>query len=219
MVMDEALRLTLARHLAGFERQGGHPGGGRAAAVALVIVEEGMGAAFKGLVPPTQWSSEAAMIMTRRVDTLRKHSGQWALPGGRIDPGESAEQAALRELAEEVGLYLQPEAVLGRLDDFVSHSGFAITPVVIWAGATGELEPNPGEVESIHRIRLSEFMREDAPHLEAIADAVHPILRMPVGDWRISAPTGAVLYQFREVCLCGRPTRVAHYEQPLFARK
>lgn len=49
--------------------------------------------------------------------------------------------------------------------------------------------------------------------------SVHPVLRMPVGDSWIAAPTAAILYQFRELCIGGRPTRVAHFEQPLFARK
>ena len=60
--------------------------------------------------------------------------GQWALPGGRIDDDETPEQTALRELAEEVGLQLTEADVLGRLDTFVTRSGFAMTPVVVWAG-------------------------------------------------------------------------------------
>jgi mutator protein MutT len=191
----------------------------RAAAVAVPICEEGSGADLPGIAAPDGWSTRAALLLTRRAEGLSSHSGQWALPGGRIDPGETAEQAALREMAEEVGLLLEPAAVLGRLDDFVSHSGFVITPVVVWAGAARGLVPNAGEVASIHRIPLGEFMRADAPMLEALEGGEHPVLRMPVGERSIAAPTAAVLYQFREVCLSGRTTRVAHFEQPLFARK
>ena len=110
--------------------------------------------------------------------------------------------------------------MLGRLDDYVTRSGYAITPVVVWAGAAPQLLANPDEVASIHRIPAAEFMRADAPLLDAIADSEHPVLRMPVGQghW-IAAPTAAFLYQFREVCLSGRSTRVAHFEQPLFARR
>ena len=68
--------------------------------------------------------------------------------------------AALRELAEEVGPPPRANAVLGRLDDFVTRSGFVITPVVVWAGAAEVLTPNPQEVASIHRIPVQEFMRE-----------------------------------------------------------
>ena len=114
---------------------------------------------------------------------------------------------------------LDADAVLGRLDDYVTRSGFAITPVVVWAGAAPTLTANPAEVESIHRIAVAEFMRADAPLLEALADSEHPVLRMPVGESWIAAPTAAVLYQFRELCIAGRPTRVDHFEQPLFARR
>jgi ADP-ribose pyrophosphatase YjhB (NUDIX family) len=139
------------------------------------------------------------------------------LPGGRIDEGETPEQAALREMAEEVGLQLDAPAVLGRLDDYVTRSGYLITPVVVWAGAARDLVPNPEEVASIHRIPASELLRDDAPLLNHVAGADHPVLRMPVGDSWIAAPTAAFLYQFRELCLLGRPTRVAHFDQPVFA--
>jgi hypothetical protein len=66
---------------------------------------------------------------------------------------------------------------------------------------------------------VREFLRADAPLLDAIADSEHPVLRMPVGASWIAAPTAAVIYQFRELCLLGRPTRVGHFEQPLFARR
>ena len=168
---------------------------------------------------PTGWSTEAALLLTKRAGELRNHAGQWALPGGRIDAGETPEQAALRELHEEVGLQLGEDSLLGRLDDFVTRSGYVITPVLVWAGAARDLVPNPQEVRSIHRIPVDEFLRVDAPMLEQRTDSEHPVLRMPVGHSWIAAPTAAVLYQFRELCLCGRPTRVAHFEQPHFAWK
>jgi 8-oxo-dGTP pyrophosphatase MutT (NUDIX family) len=159
------------------------------------------------------------LILTRRALGLRNHPDQWALPGGRVDAGETAEQGALRELVEEVGLELGPSAVLGRLDDFITRSGFVITPVVVWGGAAPKLVANAVEVASIHRIPVSEFMRADAPWLDHEDDSEQPVLRMPVGSGWIAAPTAAVLYQFRELCIAGRPTRVAHFEQPLFARR
>jgi mutator protein MutT len=191
----------------------------RFAAVALAIADEGHGAGLTGLPKPRVWSEQAALILTRRSSTLRAHAGQWALPGGRIDDGETPEQTALRELAEEVGLQLESSAILGRLDDFVTRSGFVITPVLVWAGSARELKANPAEVEQIHRIPLTEFLRADAPILEALHGSEQPVLKMPVGNTWIAAPTAAVLYQFRELCLLGQPTRVAHYEQPKFAWK
>lgn len=190
-----------------------------AAAVAVAVTDEGLGAELPGLTHHPDWRNAAALILTRRANHLRSHPGQWALPGGRIDAGETAEQAALRELSEEVGLQLDASAVLGRLDDFATRSGFVITPVVVWAGAARDIRPNPDEVASIHRIPVAEFMRPDAPMLETVDHSPHQVLRMPVGSQWIAAPTAAILYQFREVCIAGRPTRVAHYEQPVFAWK
>ena len=219
MRLDAALREHIGRNLASFELRCADPGLHRVAAVAVAIAEEGDGARLDGIASPQEWSEEAALILTRRALSLRNHPDQWALPGGRVDAGESPEQAALRELREEVGLELDGRAVLGRLDDFVTRSGFVITPVVVWAGAARLLVANPAEVASIHRIPVREFMRPDAPWLEHEDDSEEPVLRMPVGHTWIAAPTAAVLYQFRELCIAGRPTRVAHFEQPLFARR
>jgi 8-oxo-dGTP pyrophosphatase MutT (NUDIX family) len=213
-----AFRDWVQQQLTAFNVQVAKPGDHHAAAVALAITDEGLGADLPGIAQPAEWSTQAALILTRRALTLRKHAGQWALPGGRIDAGETPEQAALRELAEEVNLELDASAVLGRLDDVITRSGFVITPVVVWAGAARHIHPNPAEVASIHRIPVSEFLRADAPLLESEHDSDHPVLRMPVGTGWIAAPTAAVLYQFRELCE-GRCTRVAHFEQPRFAWK
>jgi 8-oxo-dGTP pyrophosphatase MutT (NUDIX family) len=219
MLLDDTLRALIADRLRGFERQPLSAPGSKRAAVALALIEEGSGAALPGLRAPATWSRDAAVLLTRRPSHMRNHPGQWALPGGSIDGAESPEEAALRELHEEVGLQLDEGAILGRLDDFVTRSGFAITPVVVWAGAARELVPSEAEVASIHRIPVAEFMRADAPLLDPIEDSEHPVLRMPVGDTWIAAPTAAFLYQFRELCIAGRTVRVAHFEQPLFARK
>jgi 8-oxo-dGTP pyrophosphatase MutT (NUDIX family) len=220
MALDPALRDELHRRLSGWPVQGHDPTRAqRRAAVALAVVEEGHGAEVHGIARLPDWSHQPALLLTRRASTMRQHAGQWALPGGRLDEGETPEEAALRELAEEVGLNLGPADILGRLDDYVTRSGYAITPVVVWAGAAAELEANPHEVASLHRIPVAELMREDAPILNRIPQSAHPVLRMPVGTGWIAAPTAALLYQFREVCIAGRDTRVSHFEQPVFAWK
>ena len=189
------------------------------AAVAVAITDEGPGAGLPSLPRHGGWSTEAALVLTRRARGLSRHADQWSFPGGRLDPGETPEQGALREMAEEVGLQLGEEAILGRLDDFATRSGYVITPVVVWAGPAREMRAEPGEVSSIHRIPLSEFLRPDAPMLEIVEHGPHPVLRMPVGSQWIAAPTGAIVYQFCEVCVAGRATRVAHFDQPQFAWK
>jgi len=219
MLLDTTLRDRVRDRLAAFAVRRVALAGRRAAAVALALVEEGHGAQVPGLPALPQWSGRAAVLLTRRAAALSNHGGQWALPGGRTDPGESPQAAALREMHEEVGLALQPGDVLGTLDDYPTRSGFVITPVVVWAGSGRTLYLNADEVASAHRIPLTEFLRADAPLLDASEDPGRQILRMPVGDAWIAAPTAALLYQFSEVCLRGRGTRVAHFDQPMFARR
>lgn len=159
---------------------------------------------------------QAAFVLTRRARGLRNHGGQWALPGGRLDAGETAQQAALRELHEEVGLELDDEAVLGLLDDYPTRSGYLITPVVVWAGENASMVANPDEVASIHRIGLDQILAPDAVDFVTIPESDRPVVRLRINDDRIHAPTAAVLYQFREL-IAGRQTRVHQLEQPTFA--
>jgi 8-oxo-dGTP pyrophosphatase MutT (NUDIX family) len=218
ILRDESFRASLARTLGSFERRAhALADTHRHAAVALAVVAEGHGAAIDGLPEHASASARAALLLTRRSASLSSHPGQWALPGGRVEHGESPAAAALRELHEEVGLAVDPVHVLGCLDDYTTRSGFVITPVVVWAGAGDVLVPDPAEVASVHRIPVEEFLRADAPMLEVLPEHEQPVLRMPVGTTWIAAPTAAVLYQFRELCLLGRATRVAHFEQPRFA--
>lgn len=216
---DDALQALLRQRLGDWPLNAMEVAGRPHAAVAVAVTDAGHGAELPGMAVHGTWTDHPALILTRRAGGLRKHAGQWALPGGRLDEGESPEQAALRELSEEVNLQLPASAVLGRLDDFSTRSGFVITPVVVWAGPARELRANPDEVQSIHRIPLAEFMRPDAPLLDVVDSSEHPVLRMPVGRQWIAAPTGAIVYQFCEAAIRGRATRVAHYEQPRFAWK
>lgn len=195
----------MASNLRQFERQSISDTDKKHAAVAMTITNCDIDTDF------------AAFILTVRSAKLSNHRGQYALPGGRIDRGESPEQAALRELHEEVGVDLDSSHILGRLDDYATRSGYVITPIVVWAGDGIELIANPDEVEIIHRVPLKELLRDDAPILENIPESPHPVLKMPIGDQWFAAPTAAIAYQFREVALLGKSTRVAHFEQPYFA--
>ncbi len=217
MQCDEDLKNTIRDHLEAFMVNVTDVDDAHHAAVAIAVTDTGHGADLPGLPVYEDWNTAAALLLTRRSAQLRNHPGQWAFPGGRLDPGETPVETALREMREEIALDVASDCVLGRLDDFVTRSGFVMTPIVIWAGPGAQTTPNPGEVESVHRIPVSEFLREDAPLLDSMEGSEHPVLRMPVGDDYIAAPTAALIYQFREVCLLGRDTRVAHFEQPKFA--
>jgi 8-oxo-dGTP pyrophosphatase MutT (NUDIX family) len=168
------------------------------------------------LLAADEASGEAAFLLTRRAAKMRTHSGQWALPGGKCDPGETAVATALRELKEEIGLSLDGNDVLGVLDDYPTRSGFLITPVVLWAGSNPSFRIDAGEVASMHRIALRQITRPEAVDFVTIPESERQLVRVKINDGLIHAPTAAVLYQFREV-LAGRATRVAHLEQPVFA--
>tara|TARA_B100000929_G_scaffold88535_1_gene69270 strand:- start:18 stop:788 length:771 start_codon:yes stop_codon:yes gene_type:complete len=159
----------------------------------------------------------AAVLLTRRGSKLKDHPGQWALPGGRVDPGETALQAAMREASEEVDLKLTVENLLGRLDDYPTRSGYVISPFVFWIDHQLEPVANPAEVASIHRISIRELTRPDSPRFVKIPESDRPVVQLPVGGDLIHAPTGAVLYQFRAVAFDGNNVRVDELEQPVFA--
>jgi 8-oxo-dGTP pyrophosphatase MutT (NUDIX family) len=202
--LDQALRADVTGHLGRFDlRRRVDPGGLKRAAVAIVIAE-------------ADEPGEAAFLLTKRTPKLRAHGGQWALPGGRVDPGETIEQTALRELHEELGVLASTDDILGTLDDYPTRSGYLIAPVVVWApGVT--LTPNPSEVAGAYRIACSELFRDGSPEIVAIEESDRPIIRLPLPVATVNAPTAALLFQFREVALAGRDTRVDHYEQPVFA--
>jgi 8-oxo-dGTP pyrophosphatase MutT (NUDIX family) len=159
----------------------------------------------------------ACFLLTRRAAALRAHARQWALPGGRLDAGEGPVEGALRELKEELGLALGADAVLGLLDDYGTRSGFILTPVVLWADGDVALAPNAAEVASVHRVPLSDLDSADVPRLVTIPESDRPVIQVPLLSTLVHAPTAAVLYQLREVVVHGRPTRVDHFEQPVWA--
>jgi 8-oxo-dGTP pyrophosphatase MutT (NUDIX family) len=200
---DGALRARIARNLAAHGAAPAAASGLKRAAVCLVVVDGGDG--------------RAALVITRRTERLSAHSGQFALPGGRVDEGESPLAAALREAREEIGLALDPAAVLGCLDDYPTRSGYLISPVVAWAPAEAALAANPAEVAAIHLVPLDHLLAPGSPEFVTIAESDRPVIRYPMLGTTIHAPTAAVLYQFAEVAVHGRATRVSHLEQPVFA--
>ena len=237
--LDDELRDAIADRLARHDRVALDLDGRRHAAVAVVLVRSEVGDddtdphefsdADMRVIPGYEGGLDGAMtgvaggasfVLCRRSAGLSSHASQWALPGGRLDEGETVVDAALRETWEEVGLRLPPDRVLGLLDDYATRSGYVMTPVVVWGGPDAELDPNPDEVLAAYRIGLHELARPDSPRFVDIPESDRPVVQVPLGGDLIHAPTGAVLVQFRWVCLDGRlgdDARVGGFEQPVFA--
>ena len=197
-------RADVTGNLDRFQRVAASPGGLIQAAVAVCVV--------------FQEDGTPALLITLRADTLRSHAGQWALPGGRRDPGEPAPDAARRELHEETGVSVPAGDVLGLLDDYVTRSGYLITPVVVWGGPADPAMRGPEtEVAGIHVIPLADF--DVPPRLVRIPESTRPVIQLPLLGQYLHAPTAAIIYQFCQVALHGNMIRVAHFEQPVFAWK
>ncbi|MFY0615462.1 MAG: CoA pyrophosphatase [Hyphomicrobiaceae bacterium] len=202
----------MANHLENFDRREINDPELRMAGVALVVA------------PTTSSDASTAgacLLLTRRSTKMRRHAGQYALPGGRVDDDETFQDAALRELSEELGLSYDSTSVLGTLDDYRTRSGFRIRPFVIWGGSLAEMRPDPIEVAVVFQVPLGDLDSPEIPRLMPSDDPSRPILGAPIAvtGHVVHAPTAALIYQFREVAMHGRATRVAHFEQPEFAWK
>lgn len=215
LTADE-IRARLRANLADFAPQAGMPaqapqpapaGALRRAAVAVIA---GPAAAVAG--------GTVCVLLTRRSPRLRGHAGQWAFPGGRLDAGETPLEAALRETREEVGLTLDPARdLLGRLDDYETRSGYLISPFVFWHPLEAAT-PSPDEVASLHPVPLAEIAGGRPAQALPGPDPARPILRLHLGAHQVHAPTAAILHQFHKVAMEGTPLRVAHFDQPDWAR-
>ncbi len=198
------LRARIEGHLARFDRIALPTEGKRLAAVAITVTPTDKGPAF---------------LLTRRAMHLRRNAGNYALPGGGLDPGEDAIDAACRETREEVGVDLPRDAALGLLDDFATLGGHVVTPVVLWSAEPVHPVANPDEVHIVWQVPLADLDHPRAPRRDKHPDGGPPILRMFArGGW-VNPPTAAFLWQFREVCLHGRACRTDQIGQPTWTAK
>jgi 8-oxo-dGTP pyrophosphatase MutT (NUDIX family) len=193
-------RNTVADRLVGFPRVAADRPELKQAAVALCV---------------TQKDGVPTLVITRRAAGLRAHAGQWALPGGRLDAGEGPVEGALRELHEEIGVELGRESVLGLLDDYVTRSGYVMTPVVCWAGPVDAFAGSEPEVAAVFEVPLDDL--DVDPVFETIPESDGPVIKLPLMAGFVHAPTAAVIHQFCRIACRGTVQRVAHYEQPVFA--
>lgn len=164
---DFARRASLHDPLAAFGADPAHRAHGdhRLNADLVAGLENATLRAAAVLVPVTDDGPEARVILTRRTAALRRHSGQVAFPGGSIDPGDaSVEAAAMREAFEEISL--QPSFVepVGRLPDYLTTTGFLITPILALVRAGYTVAANPAEVDAVFEPPLS-FLMDPRNHV------------------------------------------------------
>jgi 8-oxo-dGTP pyrophosphatase MutT (NUDIX family) len=140
------------------------------------------------------------MLLTQRTDTLTKHAGQIAFPGGRLDPQESATAAALREAAEEIGLASELVRPLGFLDTYVTGTGYAIAPLLALVEPGFTLRLEPAEVADAFEVPLAFLMNEanHQTHTREWQGAARRFYAMPYENRYIWGATAGILKNMHE---------------------
>ena len=174
--------------------------GSRRAAVSIVLFEN---------------SATTSFVLIKRANRGR-NAGQWALPGGKVEAGETGLEAALREAHEEVGLPAIGVRVLGELDDLSAATGFIISPFILAAPTGWWPEALAEEVQAVHVFDLCVLRRDEVVHWVPQEDGSHWLQMRLRERAHVHAPTGAILLQFRELALFGRELDVTALIQPGF---
>lgn len=148
------------------------------------------------LVPVVAHPGEASIILTRRTQALKRHSGQIAFPGGVVDPDDAShEAAAMREAEEEIGLGRDHVDPVGRLPPYLTMTGFRIVPVLSVVRPGFALDLNPHEVDAVFEVPLSFLMQEANHRRESRVwqGARRHYYTMPYGDWFIWGVTAGIV--------------------------
>lgn len=148
------------------------------------------------LVPVVDHGAEATVILTKRAEKLKNHSGQIAFPGGKIDPTDvSPVAAALREADEEIGLDRHFVDVVGRMPDYVTGSGYRITPVLGIVRPGFQIKINEHEVDNVFEVPLR-FLMDPANHRRdsrVFLERERFFYTMPYERWNIWGVTAGVI--------------------------
>jgi 8-oxo-dGTP pyrophosphatase MutT (NUDIX family) len=112
---------------------------------------------------PVVLGAAPGILLTKRTAHLKAHAGQVSFPGGRSDPGEQPEETALREAQEEIALDRSNVQVLGRMSNYLTRTGFCITPVVALLQPGLQFRPSPHEVDAVFELPLDVLLDPKAP--------------------------------------------------------
>jgi 8-oxo-dGTP pyrophosphatase MutT (NUDIX family) len=149
---------------------------------------------------------DPAVVFTQRTADLADHAGQISFPGGRCDEGDrTPERTALREAEEEVGIPAQRIEILGRLPEYRTSTGYAVTPVVGWAEPPLAYRPDPREVADVFEVPLA-FLLDAGNHRYEQAfyrGRMRNYWAMPYGERFIWGATAGMLVTFQRILLSG----------------
>lgn len=148
-------------------------------------------------------SGDLHVWLLRKIDTLRRHAGQVALPGGKRDPDDrSPLHTALREAEEEIGLPQGASAYLGAFDDYLTTTGFVVSPHVAWITLPFEPRADPAEVARVFSAPLSTFLSPATPHEVTFFGAVHVVPGYTVLGETVWGATSAILQDLALALQC-----------------
>lgn len=153
------------------------------------------------VIPLVRRGDDWALIFMRRSDEMRVHKGQVAFPGGAVEEGESLEEAALREMEEEIGVDRAGVALIGRLDDVITRTGFLVAPFVGIVPAVAAYQLAAAEVTEVFEVPVSALLEAGNPEVRYISYAAdrYPIYFYKHDGREIWGLTGRILKSFLDL--------------------